>query len=248
MSRIIREADAPRDSRLLREFAASGISVGCANTFLNPVEVVKTRMQLAGAGTAPTAAAAAKPAPAPNTHITYSSSSSAGCLRPSYARYLSHTTTAVSSPAALSINQTLNNSLTNRPWIFPQPSAPAAAAEDALTTPLRAATAANTSSRPFITPKRPGFIATAGIILRQDGLTGFTRGIQASATRAVANGGIRLGLYDPIKTLMSRDGSGRDLHMGQKLAAGSISGGIGAVMTTPIELCKTRLQVCGVRN
>ncbi len=37
MSRIIREADAPRDSRLLREFAASGISVGCANTFLNPV-------------------------------------------------------------------------------------------------------------------------------------------------------------------------------------------------------------------
>jgi hypothetical protein len=36
--------------------------------------------------------------------------------------------------------------------------------------------------------------------------------------------------------------------MGQKLAAGSISGGIGAVLTTPIELAKTRLQVgskCG---
>jgi len=66
---------------------------------------------------------------------------------------------------------------------------------------------------------------------------------QASATRAVLNGGIRLGLYDPIKTLMSADGSGRDLHMGQKLAAGSISGGIGAVLTTPIELAKTRLQV-----
>lgn len=57
------------------------------------------------------------------------------------------------------------------------------------------------------------------------------------------NGGIRLGLYDPIKTLMSVDGSGRDLHMGQKLAAGSISGCIGAVCTTPIELAKTRLQV-----
>lgn len=69
---------------------------------------------------------------------------------------------------------------------------------------------------------------------------------QASATRAVLNGGIRLGLYDPIKTLMSADGSGRDLHMGQKLAAGSLSGGIGAVLTTPIELAKTRLQVCGL--
>lgn len=66
---------------------------------------------------------------------------------------------------------------------------------------------------------------------------------QASATRAVCNGGIRLGLYDPIKTLMSKDGTGRDLHMGQKLAAGSISGCIGAVCTTPIELAKTRLQV-----
>jgi hypothetical protein len=43
---------------------------------------------------------------------------------------------------------------------------------------------------------------------------------------------------------MSQDGSGRDLHVGQKLAAGSISGGIGAVLTTPIELAKTRLQVC----
>jgi hypothetical protein len=67
--------------------------------------------------------------------------------------------------------------------------------------------------------------------------------LQASATRAVCNGGIRLGMYDPIKGLMSQDGSGRDLHVGQKLAAGSISGGIGAVLTTPIELAKTRLQV-----
>lgn len=37
MTRIVREADAQRDTRLLREFAASGISVGCANTVLNPV-------------------------------------------------------------------------------------------------------------------------------------------------------------------------------------------------------------------
>jgi hypothetical protein len=37
MTRLVREADAQRDSRLLREFAASGLSVGCANTFLNPV-------------------------------------------------------------------------------------------------------------------------------------------------------------------------------------------------------------------
>lgn len=91
--------------------------------------------------------------------------------------------------------------------------------------------------------RRPGFLATAGIIYRQEGLSGFTRGVQASAARAVFNGGIRLGLYDPIKGLLSADGSGGHLHVGQKLLAGSLSGGIGAVLTTPMELVKTRLQV-----
>jgi hypothetical protein len=51
---------------------------------------------------------------------------------------------------------------------------------------------------------------------------------------------------------MSRDGTGNDLHMGQKLAAGSASGCIGATLTTPLELAKTRLQVgwagLGLRN
>lgn len=47
---------------------------------------------------------------------------------------------------------------------------------------------------------------------------------------------------------MSKDGSGGDLSVFQKLAAGSISGGIGAVTTTPIELVKTRLQAPGART
>eukprot|EP00775_Hariotina_reticulata_P001449 gene1449-1791_t len=126
MTRIVTQRDAERDNRLLREFAASGISVACANTFLNPV-----------AGNSGTGGSVFQPA--------------AG---------------------------------------------------------LGAA-------------RRQGFLATAGLIYRQEGLSGFTRGWQQ---------------------LMSRDGSGKDLHVGQKLAAGSISGCIGAVLTTPMELVKTRLQ------
>jgi hypothetical protein len=142
---------------------------------------------------------------------------------------------------------------------------------------------------------RLGFVATARSIYAAEGAAGFTRGIQASAARAVCNGGIRLGMYgacftytaplmvgqhacihmmhvrwlfhytpfttcyythphqynpqfctshavtiscaDPIKRILSPDGSGSDLHMGLKLAAGSASGGIGAVLTTPVRGC-----------
>lgn len=212
-------------------------------------------MQLAGTSATQSTAAVAAATPKPSaTAVAYSasisgSSSSAALLRPpSYGRYISHTTSSLSPPAsvaAVSATQTLN-SATQRPWIFNPPAAAAPAAlEDALAASLRSAAAANANCSSAVTTaaKRPGFIATAGIIFRQDGVSGFTRGIHASAARAVANGGIRLGLYDPIKTLMSHDGSGKDLHVGQKLAAGSISGGIGAVLTTPMELCKTRLQV-----
>ncbi|KAF6256870.1 mitochondrial carrier domain-containing protein [Scenedesmus sp. NREL 46B-D3] len=274
MTRLVREADAQRDSRLLREFAASGMSVGCANTFLNPVEVVKTRMQLAGttaASTAtatatapPPAAAAAAASTAARTSAVsqaaaaaYSTSAAAGAassgtaqFKPSAARFISHSSSAAAPPATLPLQHA--GQLPARSWV-PQPAgaAPAAAAAAAgrAAAPAEAALAAaasaitgSSSSSSAATAKRPGFLATAGLIYRQEGASAFTRGIQASATRAVCNGGIRLGMYDPIKGLLSRDGTGRDLHVGLKLAAGSISGGIGAVLTTPIELAKTRLQ------
>lgn len=217
-------------------------------------------MQLAGAGSVPpstatAAASAAKPVASASAVI----SSSTTLSHPSAARYISHSTailapqtsSAAAATAAGTTSQSINSSTAARPWLLRYQSAapppPAAVGEDALAASLRSAAASSRSATPAAAAavtKRPGFIATAGIIFRQDGVSGFTRGIQASAARAICNGGIRLGLYDPIKTLMSHDGTGRDLHVGQKLAAGSISGGIGAVMTTPIELCKTRLQVC----
>ena len=48
---------------------------------------------------------------------------------------------------------------------------------------------------------------------------------------------VTMSCADPIKRMLSPDGSGSDLHMGLKLAAGSASGGIGAVLTTPVRGC-----------
>lgn len=257
---------------LLREFTASGLSVGCANTLLNPVEVIKTRMQLNGA--AATAAATTAPVTPALPAVASSASSSVSTGRPAFpqaqvARLFSSTSAFRGVPGATAGGPTLAAAAAALTHLE-QPAAAtatvtgssgsvaAASTEHSLLATLQAATAGinhaaisrSSNSRPHhplgllqsCHIKRPGFWATAGIIAREEGSSAFTKGIQASATRAVLNGGIRLGLYDPIKTLMSADGSGRDLHMGQKLAAGSISGGIGAVLTTPIELAKTRLQ------
>ncbi|KAF8060337.1 CYL3 [Scenedesmus sp. PABB004] len=251
MTRLVREADARRDTRLLREFAASGIAVGTANTVLNPVEVVKIRMQLAGAG-APGAAPAA-PAASGAVAAGRPAFAAAGgpLLQPSAARYISHSAGAAEAAAPGAAAAAARRA---RPWLLPRPAAaaaprgaaaagaPAEAALAAAATALRGAVPAAAVGAAPGAQARPGFLATAALIMRQEGPSGFTRGIQATTARAVCNGGIRLGLYDPIKCLLSADGSGADLHVGQKLAAGSISGGIGAVMTTPMELVKTRLQ------
>lgn len=52
--------------------------------------------------------------------------------------------------------------------------------------------------------------------------------------------GIRLGLYGPIKELLAGQEC-RKLNLWDKIVAGSLSGGIAAVVTSPLELIK----VCG---
>ncbi|KAI8475945.1 MAG: mitochondrial carrier domain-containing protein [Monoraphidium minutum] len=234
MTRLVTVPDAQRElhPKLLNEFAASGLSVGAANTVLNPIEVIKTRMQLAGAAGAPpgeraatqphgpSAGAAARAATRTAGAAPGPGQSAATAQRPGGPRFVASSAVVGTAPAG----------------VLPGPLPSAVAAHRQAGAPRQHAALA---------PPRPGFAATARVIMQQEGAAGFTRGIQASAARAVFNGGIRLGLYDPIKTLMSRDGTGRDLNVGQKLAAGSISGGIGAVSTTPIELVKTRLQAPG---
>jgi hypothetical protein len=97
---------------------------------------------------------------------------------------------------------------------------------------------------------RRGLLATGVDIWQLEGPKAFTRGVQASALRGITFGGIRLGMYGPIKDLMvgssnstssssSSSGSGAvqpQLSFGQKLLAGSISGGVGAYLTNPFEL------------
>ncbi|GFH14689.1 predicted protein [Haematococcus lacustris] len=69
-------------------------------------------------------------------------------------------------------------------------------------------------------------------------------GLGPSLARGFFFGGARLGLYTPIKSaIMGGNSSSASFEL--KVLSGSLSGGLAAAVTSPIELVKTRLQAAG---
>ncbi|MEW5306128.1 MAG: hypothetical protein WDW36_008618 [Sanguina aurantia] len=92
--------------------------------------------------------------------------------------------------------------------------------------------------------RTPNMVHTAAVMIREEGMRSMYKGLPAALTRSALYGGIRLGLYGPIKELLAGQEC-RKLNLWDKIVAGSLSGGIAAVVTSPLELIKTRLQVKG---
>jgi hypothetical protein len=63
----------------------------------------------------------------------------------------------------------------------------------------------------------------------------------------VCAGGLRLGLYEPLKGFVGADGGGaHGSHMLlQRILAGSLSGGFAAAVANPLDLIKVR-ATCGL--
>jgi len=87
---------------------------------------------------------------------------------------------------------------------------------------------------------KKGVINTGLDIVRREGVRSFWRGTGPSIARGFFFGGARLGLYTPIKQLVSTS-KGNPTFI-EKVLAGTISGGLAAAATSPIELLKTQLQ------
>ncbi|KAL6750152.1 mitochondrial carrier domain-containing protein [Haematococcus lacustris] len=92
--------------------------------------------------------------------------------------------------------------------------------------------------------KPPGMVATGLSVLRNEGVTALWSGLGPSLARGFFFGGARLGLYTPIKSaIMGGNSSSASFEL--KVLSGSLSGGLAAAVTSPIELVKTRLQAAG---
>eukprot|EP00201_Polytomella_parva_P011889 CAMPEP_0175056958 /NCGR_PEP_ID=MMETSP0052_2-20121109/10980_1 /TAXON_ID=51329 ORGANISM="Polytomella parva, Strain SAG 63-3" /NCGR_SAMPLE_ID=MMETSP0052_2 /ASSEMBLY_ACC=CAM_ASM_000194 /LENGTH=316 /DNA_ID=CAMNT_0016322083 /DNA_START=52 /DNA_END=1002 /DNA_ORIENTATION=+ len=92
--------------------------------------------------------------------------------------------------------------------------------------------------------KRPGMVSTGVNVVKNEGVLALWSGLGPSLARGFFFGGARLGLYTPIKMAIAGDEKAAASFQ-LKVLSGSLSGGLAAAVTSPIELIKTRLQAAG---
>ena len=87
-------------------------------------------------------------------------------------------------------------------------------------------------------------LQTFRLVFRERGVGGFYVGLTPSLVRATTYGGLRLGLYDPIRRNLASNseffGGVDENRVTTKLLAGGCSGALAAFTLNPTELVKTR--------
>eukprot|EP00607_Mallomonas_marina_P009546 CAMPEP_0182419502 /NCGR_PEP_ID=MMETSP1167-20130531/3951_1 /TAXON_ID=2988 /ORGANISM="Mallomonas Sp, Strain CCMP3275" /LENGTH=287 /DNA_ID=CAMNT_0024594469 /DNA_START=110 /DNA_END=973 /DNA_ORIENTATION=+ len=87
--------------------------------------------------------------------------------------------------------------------------------------------------------KALGIGGTVKVILSEEGITAFWKGIGAAWMREASYTSLRLGLYGPIKDAMGVTGKS---HFIMKFTAGSLAGAIGSTVGNPFDVLKTRMM------
>jgi hypothetical protein len=85
-----------------------------------------------------------------------------------------------------------------------------------------------------------GWLAMARRIVAHDGVPALWRGVVPSLMREGSYSALRIGLYEPVKVVLRADHPTAPYVL--KLAAGGVSGCVGAAVATPTDLVKIRLQ------
>lgn len=92
----------------------------------------------------------------------------------------------------------------------------------------------------------PGLLRTGMNIIKEEGVLAFWNGSGPAVLRGLFYGGVRLGCYQPVKEAMGATKENPSFL--RNVAAGSLSGGIAAAATNPIDLMKTRMQSKGNKH
>ncbi|XP_065879906.1 mitochondrial uncoupling protein 2 [Euphorbia lathyris] len=93
-------------------------------------------------------------------------------------------------------------------------------------------------------PKYRGLLGTVSTIAREEGLAALWKGITAGLHRQFIYGGLRIGLYGPVKVFLVGGDFG-DIPLYQKILAAFITGAIAITVANPTDLVKVRLQAEG---
>ncbi|XP_004514487.1 mitochondrial uncoupling protein 1-like [Cicer arietinum] len=94
-------------------------------------------------------------------------------------------------------------------------------------------------------PKYKGMLGTVGTIAREEGLSSLWKGIVPGLHRQCLYGGLRIGLYEPVKNLYVGSDHVGDAPLSKKILAALTTGAVAIAVANPTDLVKVRLQAEG---
>ncbi|GLU11489.1 hypothetical protein SLE2022_282300 [Rubroshorea leprosula] len=94
-------------------------------------------------------------------------------------------------------------------------------------------------------PKYRGLLGTMATIAKEEGLSALWKGIIAGLHRQFIYGGLRIGLYEPVKTFLVGGDFVGDIPLYQKIFAALLTGALAIAVANPTDLVKVRLQAEG---
>jgi len=95
------------------------------------------------------------------------------------------------------------------------------------------------------TPKYRGMIGTVATVAREEGPKALWKGLEPGIHRQVLFGGLRIGLYDPMKRLIVGKDHVGDIPLHLKIGSGLATGALAICIASPTDLVKVRMQAEG---
>ncbi|CAN1275668.1 Mitochondrial uncoupling protein 1 [Linum perenne] len=91
-------------------------------------------------------------------------------------------------------------------------------------------------------PKYNGMLGTVATIAREEGAASLWKGIIPGLHRQCLFGGLRIGLYEPVKNFYVGPDFVGDVPLSKKILAALTTGAVGISIANPTDLVKVRLQ------
>ncbi|PNH06251.1 Mitochondrial uncoupling protein 2 [Tetrabaena socialis] len=90
--------------------------------------------------------------------------------------------------------------------------------------------------------KYKGMLGTVMTIAREEGPSSLWKGLEPGLHRQCLFGGLRIGLYEPVRNLYVGSDFKGDPPLHLKIAAGLTTGALGIIVASPTDLVKVRMQ------
>lgn len=122
-------------------------------------------------------------------------------------------------------------------------SAIAASTAEVLTLPLDTAKVRlQLQTKGAVAPKYKGLIGTTLTVAREEGARALWSGLEPGLHRQVLYGGLRIGLYEPMKLALMNGDANAPAPLWVKIASGMGSGALAILIASPTDLVKVRMQ------